>query len=38
LGIDQVSLTPESDFGYFVIEGVNTQMNLFMGIGVDFEL
>jgi len=38
LGIDQFSLAPESDFRNLVIEGVNTQINLFMGISVDLEL
>jgi hypothetical protein len=38
LGIDQFSLTPESDFRDFVIEGVDPEVNLFMGIGVDLEL
>ncbi len=38
LGIDQLTLAPESDFGYFTIEGVDTEINLFMGIGVNFEL
>jgi hypothetical protein len=38
LGIDQLSLTPESDFANIVIEGVNPQIKLFMGIGVDLEL
>jgi hypothetical protein len=38
LYIDQFALTPESDFGYLVIEGVDSKINLFMGIGMDFEL
>jgi len=38
LGIDQLSFTPESDFGYFVIERVDTEINLLMGISVDLEV
>jgi len=38
LSVDQLSITPESDFGDFVIEGVDTEINLFMGISVDLEL
>jgi hypothetical protein len=38
LDIDEFSLTPESDFKDFIIEGVDPQMNLFMGISVDLEL
>jgi hypothetical protein len=38
LGIDQFSLAPEPDFRNLVIEGVNTEINLFMGISVDLEL
>jgi hypothetical protein len=38
LGIDQNPLAPESDFRDFVIEGVDPEVNLFMGIGVDLEL
>ena len=38
LGIDQFSLAPEPDFRNLVIEGVNTQINLFMGVSVNLEL
>jgi len=38
LGINQFTFTPESDFRNLVIEGVDTQIDLFMGIGVDLEL
>jgi hypothetical protein len=38
LGIDQFSFTPESDFRNLVIDGVDPQINLFMGIRVDLEL
>jgi hypothetical protein len=38
LYIDQFPLTPESDFRDFIIEGVDSKINLFMGIGMDLEL
>jgi hypothetical protein len=38
LDIDQLPLAPESDFRDFIIEGVNAQIDLFMGISVDLEL
>jgi hypothetical protein len=38
LCIDQFALTPESDFRDFIIEGVDSKINLFMGIGMDLEL
>jgi len=38
LDINQLSLGPEADFSNFIIEGVNTKVDLFLGIGVDFEL
>jgi hypothetical protein len=38
LDIDELFLTPESDFKDFIIEGVDPQINLFMGISVDLEL
>jgi hypothetical protein len=38
LYIDQFALTPESDFRDFIIEGVDSKINLFMGIGMDLEL
>jgi hypothetical protein len=37
LGIDQISLTPESDLRDFIIEGIDPQINLFIGISVDLE-
>ena len=37
-GIDQFPVTPESDLRDFIIEGVDPQINLFVGIGVDLEL
>jgi len=38
LDIDEFSLAPESDFRDLMIEGVNTQIDLFSWISVDFEL
>ena len=38
LDIDQLSLTPESDFRDMRIEGVNAELNLFCWISVEFEL
>jgi hypothetical protein len=38
LGIDELSLAPESDFRNLIIEGVDPEINLFMGISVDLEL
>jgi hypothetical protein len=38
LDIDQFPIAPESDFRDFTIEGVDPEVNLFMGIGVDLEL
>jgi hypothetical protein len=38
LDVDQLSLAPESDFRDLIVEGVNTQIDLFSWIGVDFEL
>jgi hypothetical protein len=38
LGIDQLSLTPESDFRNLVIEGVDSEINLFLRVSVDLEL
>ena len=38
LGIDQFPVTPESDLRDFIIEGVDPEVNLFMGISVDLEL
>jgi len=36
--IDQSTLTPASDFGDVVIEGMNTQVDLIARISVDLEL
>jgi len=36
--IDQSAPAPASDFGDFVIEGMNTQVDLIARISVDFEL
>jgi hypothetical protein len=36
--IGQPALAPASDFGDFVIEGMNTQVDLIARISVDFEL
>jgi len=38
MDIDQLPLAPESDFRNFIIEGVNTQIDLFSWVSVDFEL
>jgi hypothetical protein len=36
--IDQSTLAPASDFGDFVIEGMDTQVDLIARISVEFEL
>jgi len=38
MNINQLSLGPESNFGDLVIEGVKTEMDLFSGVRMDFEL
>jgi hypothetical protein len=38
MDIDQITFAPESDFRNFIIEGVNTQVDLFSWVSVDFEL
>jgi hypothetical protein len=38
MDIDQGTLTPESDFRKFIVEGIDTQVELFSWIGVDLEL
>ena len=38
MGIDQLSLAPESDLRDLVIDGVDPEIDLFGWISVDFEL
>ena len=38
LGIDQLALTPESDFGDLVIKGIDAKINLLLRISVDLKL
>jgi hypothetical protein len=38
LDIDKLAFAPESDFRDSIIEGVNTQVDLFSWVSVDFEL
>ena len=38
MDIDQLTFAPESGFRNFIIEGVNTQVDLFSWVSVDFEL
>ena len=38
LGIGQPPLTPESDFRNLVIEGIDPEIYLFLGISVDLKL
>lgn len=38
MDIGQPTLAPGSDFGDFVIEGMNTQVDLIARISVEFEL
>ena len=38
MSINQLPLAPESNFGDLVIEGVQTEIDLFSWVGMDFEL
>jgi hypothetical protein len=38
MSIDQLSFTPESDLIELIVDGVNAQIHLLIGIRVEFEL
>jgi hypothetical protein len=38
LGVDQITLAPESNFGDLIIEGINAEIDLFLGISVNLKL